>query len=165
MQSYFVWVFSAPASCANYGNGHLHIMWAFQFSQSLHNIQNAILTNHSSIMLKTKTILTNHSAIIQKTKSKDDTHKSLYKNECEYRKDNTADNKRWTRWRGHLSGRSLQAAIQFRNRRKRLPLLTDSGFCLWQKRPRPAALRARISKSLEFYCTVFHFLRLFRIFS
>ena len=121
--------------------------------------------NHSSIMLKTKTILTNHSAIIQKTKSKDDTHKSLYKNECEYRKDNTADNKRWTRWRGHLSGRSLQAAIQFRNRRKRLPLLTDSGFCLWQKRPRPAALRARISKSLEFYCTVFHFLRLFRIFS
>jgi len=45
-------------------------------------------------MLKTKTILTNHSAIIQKTKSKDDTHKSLYKNECEYRKDNTADNKR-----------------------------------------------------------------------
>ena len=37
VQSYFVWVFSAPASCANYGNGHLHIMWAFQFSQSLFN--------------------------------------------------------------------------------------------------------------------------------
>ena len=115
--SYFVWVFSAPASCAHYCNGILYIVWAFQFSQSLHNIQKAILTNHSEIILKTKAkltqkaILANHPAIMRKTESKTnskgDTCKSLFNNGSKYRKDNTAHNKRWFRLRSHLSGRSL----------------------------------------------------------